>query len=178
MGLLDWLFGKKQKGTSNQKVNFTFVVYDEDEQIEINEWYQKATWNNTNFIKYSGTWDTDWKRSDEGKVKVVGLSRGNRTEDFIRLACSNDFKMYLEEEPENPVNGYARKVMASARVNGELISRQIGYLPDEIATKYAGVELDIRPDTVFLPTSSDLNVGVQVALLVRSARYLKGAKKI
>ena len=128
-------------------------------------------------MSYNGIWDADWKWSDEGKVKVVGLSRGSKTEDFIYLACEEDFKMFLEDEPENPVNKNARKVMAFATIDGKFMTKHVGYLPDGIATKYAGVELDIRPATAFLPTNTELNLGVKVALLVRSVRYLKKQKK-
>jgi len=84
--------------------------------------------------------------------------------------------MYLESEPDNPVNRNALKVLASATIDDRTVSKHIGYLPDDIANKYAGVELYIRPDPAFLPISDDLNLGVQVALLVRSARYLKKKK--
>lgn len=173
MGLFDWLFGKKIKDASHQKVKFNFLILDANESIPENKWFQKDTWNNKNFVSYRGTWDADWKWADEGKVKVAGISHGNRSEDFVRLACIEDFKMYLEDEPNNPISKNARKIMASATDNGELVSKHIGYLPSEIAENYAGVELDIRPAEAFLPTNSELNLGVQVSLLVRSARYLK-----
>jgi hypothetical protein len=204
VGLFDWLFGRKKRRTRNIQVpspqyqskphsfapsprpqtnisqhqaKFNFLVYEEGEEVEPNKWYQKANWQNKNFINYKGEWDSDWKWSDEGKVKVVGLSRGTRALDFVNLVPLDDFKMYLELETTNPVNKNARKVMACATVNGNLVSKPIGYLPDDIATKYAGVELDIRPSSAFLPTSFDLNLGLEVALLVRSARYTKRKNK-
>lgn len=177
MGLFDWLFGKKPKDDKQHKVCFQFIIYDEGEEIENNKWYQKASWKNKNFIKYSGAWDSNWRWADEGKVKVVGISRGNRADYFIHLAREKDFKMFLQDEPDNPVNRYARKIMASATIDGDFICKHVGYLPDEIATRYADAELDIRPWSAFLPTNSDLNIGVEVALLVRSARYLKKQKK-
>ena len=125
----------------------------------------------------NGYWDSHWKWPDEGKVKVVGLSRETRALDFVNLAPVDDFKVYLENEPHNPVNKNARKIMACATVNGNFVSKHIGYLPDEIATKYAGIELDIRPRRAFLPTSFDLNLGLEIALLVRSARYTKRKNK-
>lgn len=66
--------------------------------------------------------------------------------------------------------------MVSAIIDERNVSKHIGYLPDDIANKYAGVEIDIRPDSTFLPTNDDLNLGLQVVLLVRSARYLKKKK--
>src|SRR4029450_3068382 len=90
---------------------FNFLIYETKEEIEPNRWYQRAHWKNKNFVHYSGNWDTDWKLSDEGKVKVVGLSRGTRTVDFVTLASLDDFKMYLEYDPDNLINEKARKVM-------------------------------------------------------------------
>jgi hypothetical protein len=176
MGFLDWLFGTKQEPTQSRKMRFDYLIYDDDEKIEPNKWYQKSSWDNKNFLSYKGLWGPDWKWSDEGKVKVVGLSHGNRSEDFLRIAQEKTFKMYLEAEPDNPVNRNAIKVMASATIDGKSVSKHIGYLPDDIANKYAGVELDIRPESVFLPKSDDLNLGIKVVLLVRSARYLKKKK--
>jgi hypothetical protein len=199
MGLLNWIFGKEKKYVQNSQENvghlqaniswqkenvaqhqikFNFLIYESDEEIESNKWYQKIHWKNKNFVNYRGVWDSDWRWSDEGKVKVVGLSRGTRAVDFVTLACLDDFKMYLEDEPDNPVNKNARKVMACATVEGSVVCKHIGYLPDHIATKYAGIELDIRPSKAFLPTNSGLMVAIEVALLVRSARYLNGNNNI
>jgi hypothetical protein len=176
--LLVWglfrLFKKKGNAVKpGKKVRFDFLIYDKGEKIEPNKWYQKASWKNKNFVSYNGTWNSDWKWSDDGKVKVAGISRENRTENFLYLAQGKDFRMFLEDEPENPINKHARKVMISATFDGEVRMKHVGYLPDEIATKYAGVELDISPASAFLPTDNELNLGVEVALLVRSARYLK-----
>ena len=176
MGLLDWLFGTKQEPKQSQKVRFDYLIYDDGEEIEQNIWYQKSSWNNKNFVNYKGSWGPDWKWSDEGKVKVVGLPHGNRSEDFLHLAQESAFKMYLKSEPDNPANWNAQKVMVSAIIDERNVSKHIGYLPDDIANKYAGVEIDIRPDSTFLPTNDDLNLGLQVVLLVRSARYLKKKK--
>ncbi len=140
MGLLRWLFGERKATEKAQKIRFDFLIYDEGEKIEPNKWFQKASWKNKNFVGYKGSWNADWKYSDEGKVKIAGLSRGSRSEDFIHLAREEDFKIFLENEPENPVNKNARKVMASATIDGEILTKHVGYLPDEIATKYAGKE--------------------------------------
>ena len=113
----------------------------------------------------------------ESDVKVAGISRENRSSNFLKLAQSDGFKMYLKDDPTNPVNKNARKVMASGTIDGEFFKKHIGYLPDEIANKYAGVELNISPKSAFLPTSANLNVGVEVVLLQRSARYLKKKAK-
>jgi hypothetical protein len=176
MGFFTWLFGKRQAPEQSEKVKFDFLIYDEYEEIDHNQWYQKSSWTNKNFVSYKGIWDSDWKWSDEGKVKVVGLSHGSRSAHFMLLAREKNFKMYLERETENPVNPNALKVMASVEGDDGLVSRHVGYLPDDVANKYAGIDLDIRPDSAFLPTSNDMNLGVKVALLVRSARYLKNKK--
>ena len=85
--------------------------------------------------------------------------------------------MYLENDPTNPVNKNARKVIVSGTVDGKFLTKHIGYLPDEIANAYAGAELNISPRSTFLPTSKNQNVGVEVILLQRSARYLKKKAK-
>ena len=143
----------KDRAKQPNKVRFDFLIYDDGEKIEPNKWYQKSSWKNKNFVSYKGTWDSDWKWSEEGKVKVVGLSRDSRSDYFIMLVREKNFKMYLEREPENPVNPNALKVMASAEIDGGLVSKHVGYLPDDIANKYAGIDLDIRPDSAFMPTS-------------------------
>ena len=61
--------------------------------------------------------------------------------------------------------------MASGKSNNHLVTKHVGYLPDNIANKYAGTELDINPSNLFLPISSDLNVGLEIYLLVRSKKY-------
>jgi hypothetical protein len=195
MSLFNWIFGKEKKTIQNSQENavqpqgsiylheenvsehhikFNFLIYETKEEIEPNRWYQRAHWKNKNFVHYSSNWDTDWKLSDEGKVKVVGLSRGTRTVDFVTLASLDDFKMYLEYDPNNLMNEKARKVMACATVDGDFVYKHIGYLPDYIATKYTGIELDVRPSKVYLPTSSGLKFSIEVALLVRSTQYLNG----
>jgi hypothetical protein len=163
------------------KRKFNFVILGAGEKIPENKWFQKENWKNKSFVRYSGNWSSNWKYASEypgeSDVKVAGISRENRSSDFIKLAQSEDFKMYLEDDPTNPVNKNARKVMVSATVDGELVTKHIGYLPDEIANKYAGVELNISPKSVFLPTRKNLNIGVEVTLLQRSARYLKKKAK-
>jgi len=176
MGLLDWLFGKKQ-----QKVWFPFIIYDKGEQIEPNKWFQKENWKNKSFVRYSGNWSSNWKYASEypgeSDVKVAGISRENRSSNFLKLAQSDGFKMYLKDDPTNPVNKNARKVMASGTIDGEFFKKHVGYLPDEIVNKYANFELNISPKSVFLPTKKYPNVGVEVTLLQRSARYLKKKAK-
>lgn len=110
-------------------------------------------------------------------MNVAGISHGNRAANILKLAQSDGFKMYLEDDPANPVNKNARKVMVSDRVDCELVTKHIGYLPNEIANKYAGVELNISPKSAFLPTTKNLNLGVEVTLLQRSTTYLKKKTK-
>ena len=180
MGILDFLFGKKSKG-SHQKIRFDLLILDSGDKIPSNKWYQKASSKNKSFVSYRGNWGSDWKYASEypgeSDVKVAGISHGDRATDFLQLAQSDNFLMSLEDEPNNPVNKNARKVLASATVEGELVTKHIGYLPDKIGNKYAGVELNISPKSVFLPTNIDLNLGLEITLLQRSARYLKKKAK-
>jgi len=180
MGILDWLFGKKSKNM-HQKIWFPFFILEAGEKAPVNKWFQKDTWKNKNFVSYRGKWGSNWKYASahpgESNVKVAGISRENRTTDFLKLAQVDGFKMYLENDPSNPVNKNARKIMVSAIIDDELVTKHIGYLPDEIANKYAGAELNISPKSAFLPTGENLNVGLEVTLLQRSARYLKKKAK-
>ena len=179
MGILDFLFKRK---STTKNVRFDFEISEASEKIPVNKWYQKKSSKNKNYVSYIGEWGSDWKYapgiSGESNVTVAGISKENRTKDFLKLSQLPDFKMFLENDPKNPVNKNARKVMVSASVNGELDTKHIGYLPDKIANRYAGVELNISPKTVSLPTSEDQNVGVEVTLLQRSARYLKKKAEI
>lgn len=187
MGFLGWLFGEKQKAGTKQNVEdlqriaFQVAVYDEGEQVEPNRWYQKATWKNKQFIAYKGDWGPDWRYASdfpgESNVRVAGISRGERAYYFLKLAQSDHFKMYIEDDPLNPVDKNARKVMVSATIDGKLLTKHIGYLPDEIANQYAGIELHISPKLAFLPSNTDSNVGIEVVLLRRTARYLKKKAK-
>ena len=156
-------------------------LLDAGEKPPENEWFQKANQKNKNFVSYRGKWSSDWKYAsehpDDSSVKVGGISRENRSADFLRLAQSDGFTMYLEDDPTNPVNKNARKIMVSATIEGELVAKHIGYLPEKIANRYAGVELKISPREAFIPPSGDLNLGVEVTLLQRSARYLKKKAK-
>jgi len=156
---------------------FQYLVLDAGEKVPENKWFQKANSQNKNFVSYKGSWSTNWKYASEhpfeSNVKVVGISRENRSIDFMKMAQLYDFKMYLEDDPLNPVNKNARKVMISATVDGEFATKHIGYLSDEIANTYAGIELKISPKSAFIPTSENLNLGVEVTLLQRSAHYLK-----
>ncbi len=176
MGIFDWLFGKKSKNI-RQKIWFPFFILEPGEKAPKNKWFQKGTWKNKSFVSYRGNWSSDWKYTDESSVNIAGLSHDNRTADFLELAQSDGFKMYLEDDPANPVNKNARKIMISATLEDELVTKHIGYLPDEIANKYTGIELYISPKSAFLPTSDNLNVGVEIALLQRSVRYFKKKAK-
>lgn len=176
MEIFDRLFGKDSKDL-HQKIWFPFLILEAGEKMPKNKWFQKETSKNKNFVNYRGNWSSDWKYTDEGSVKVAGISHGGRSIDFLQLAQSDDFKMYLEDDPKNPINKNAQKIMISSVVDDESATKHIGYLPDEIANKYAGIDLNISPKSVFLPTSGNLNIGVEVALLQRSARYLKKNNK-
>ena len=167
----------KVKDKSHQRIHFNFLMVDYDEEIPENQWFQKSTQKNKNFYHYRETRNADWKWAHEGKVEVAGISRGTRALDFMKLAFLDDFKMYLEDEPDNPVDPNAKKVMASGTVDGELVSKHIGYLPKGISKKYAGVELKILTTDAFIPKDYNLNVGVEIGLFVRSARYLKKQAK-
>jgi hypothetical protein len=148
--------------------DFPFAVIADGDSVP-DGWYQRADWSNKNFISYRGGRPPQgWKQTRHHEVKIAGLSFGTRSLDFLQIAPSPDFLLCVEEEPDNPVNPHARKVMASGTVNGTPVKRHIGYLPDAIATKYAGVDLRICPRKAFLPPSRDLNLGVEIEVFVPS----------
>jgi hypothetical protein len=107
---------------------------------------------------------------------VAGTSFESRARDFLLLAPTADFRLALEAEPDNPVSPLARKVVASGTLDGQHVTRQIGYLPDSLATRYADAELDVRPHRVFVPPTADLSLGIEIAVLIRKARPRKRAK--
>jgi len=179
-----YYFANKKKSPNKPKVlesPFNYWIIHAGEDIPLNKWYQKESAKNKNFISYKEDWGPDWKYASpipgESNVKVAGISRENRPVAFLKLAQLHDFKMFLEDEPTNPVNENARKVMIAATVDGVPVTEHIGYLPDDVANEYAGVELNISPKSAFLPTSENLNLGVEVTLLQRSAHYLKRKAK-
>ena len=164
MGFFKNLFGLI--GFSSPKDAFNFYRLGEGDPIPTEKWYQKDSWNNKCFVSYRGKWKSNWKYAEDSEVKVVGLSRDDRSKNFLTIAQSEDFRLYLELEPDNPVNEYAQKVMASGTVNNDFVSHHIGYLPDDIATKYAGTKISIWPKSAFLPNQAGLNVGLKVTMLV------------
>lgn len=159
------------------KIEFNFYILNEGDPIPTGKWYQKDSWNNKSFVSYRGKWNSNWKYADDSEVKVAGISRDDRSKHFLTIAQAEDFRLHLELEPDNPVNEHAQKVMASGTVKGEFVSCQIGYLPDDIATKYAGIKISIWPKSAFLPKEAGLNVGLKITMLVRSATYLKKMEK-
>lgn len=56
--------------------------------------------------------------------------------------------------------------------HAQRVTAYIGYLPDALATKYAGIELAIHSSKVCLPLTANQPVRLKIALLMRSARTL------
>lgn len=69
------------------------------------------------------------------------------------------------------------KVMAWGTLDGQMTSAPIGYLPDEIANECAGAELDVWPKAALLPGDGFPHLSIELALLERSAAYLKRMAK-
>ncbi len=180
MGFLDWLLGKETVEYEEKplKIWFPFYILEKGDKTPQNKWFQKETAKNKSFVNYRGSWSRNWKYANEygdSIVKVAGISKGDRAEYFLKIAQSEDFKMYLEDDPSNPVNKNARKVMTSGTVDDEFITKHVGYLPDDVTNEYAGIELKISPKSLFIPPTEGFNFGLEVALLKRSVQYLKKA---
>jgi hypothetical protein len=200
MSFLDWFFGKNAALSKPQappaqspmrtrkaeplrpvapphvsqsaaRQHFRFVIYEAGEDVAPNTWYQKSHWNNKNFVSYRAPRDNDPTWIDVDTVKVSGISFGTRAVDLLSLACSDDFTLYVEAEPDNPVSPTAIKVMACATVHGRRVSKHVGYLPDEVTTTYAGETFAISPARMFLPPNPDLHLGLEVALRRRAAPH-------
>lgn len=181
MGFREWFMRRTQANRTSAPSDlstlvhhFPFVVIDEY-GTPPEGWYQRRNWNNKSWVSYGGRRrNTDWRWADEEEdIHLAGLSFGTRSSDFLQLAQTEDFHLTCVEEPDNPVNPHARKILASGTLQGTLRICQVGYLPDALATKYAGVEVAVCPRSMFLPPHTDRNLGVKIGLLVRSARYLK-----
>jgi hypothetical protein len=67
--------------------------------------------------------------------------------------------------------------MAWGTLDSKLTSASIGYLPDDIANQFAGVELDVRPKAVLLPSPDFPHLSIELILLEPSAAYLKRVAK-
>ena len=80
--------------------------------------------------------------------------------------------MFLEREPANRYDPNAIKVMGSATIDGQLLTRELGYVPKEDAKRLRGREIDVRPDTVNLPCEGE-TYKLTVKILVRSQAYKK-----
>lgn len=181
MGLREW-FRRRRQTESTPAIPdlvtlpppFPFVVIDAY-AMPPDGWYQRRNWTKTSWISYGGGHPgKDWRwANEEEEIHLAGISFGTRSQDFLQLAQTEDFHLTCLEEPDNPGHPHARKVMASGTLHGTHVTRQVGYLPDALARKYAGVEVAICPQSMFLPPHRDLNLGVKIGLLVRSARYLK-----
>jgi hypothetical protein len=135
------------------------------------------TWDSPNYLKWESSWSSDWKRfADE--EKVVGVTKGNRRNDFLIMGDQPDFKIFAERERDNPVDPNAIKVMGSATVNGQNMVRNLGYLSKETAEKLKEEEeIDLRPYSVYLPYQ-DRHYGLRVRILVRSKSYRNKMAKI
>jgi hypothetical protein len=168
-----------KKEPKPEVMRFNFIVVERGEPIPPNIWYQPSDYANKSFVKYNSDWDIDWKWSPDGIVKVAGISYGTRARDFLSLAGMDDFDMHLEDEPDNPVDRYAKKVMACATMDGQHVCKHVGYLPRDVSQKYKGIEVSIRPRGAFVPQDTELNLGIEVALLVRNpdAEHMKARRK-
>lgn len=155
-----------------QEVSFFGATYDTEAEAPNNSWYRLSKWNQQNFFKMKSLHSKDWKIYMP-EMPVAGVTHKNRTENFMLLAKKDDFRIFLKKEPDNPVDPNAIKVMGSATIDGELIEKQLGYVPKDNAEELKNEdELDASPACVFLPHEGR-NYGLRIAVLIPSVQYRK-----
>ena len=156
--------------------HFKFLICKDKSEAKENQWYRLEKWKSPNLLVMKTSYSKDWKTYYTSGLPVVGVTKDNRTVDFILMGDQEDFQIYLEREPDNPVDPNAIKIMGKATVKGELWSRQIGYLAKETAADLKEEDLDARPDSVYLPYGGK-NLGLTIRVLIRSQAYKKKKAK-
>lgn len=158
------------KGTKGG--NFKFTIEKDSGDALLNRWYRLAKWNRTHFLKMNTEWSRDWKLLFS-ELNVAGVTQGRRENDFMLIGDREDFTVYLEREPDNPVDQNAIKVMGKATIGGVEMVRQLGYIPADTALQLKEEqELNARPHSVFLPYGGN-RYGLRVNVLGRSKSYIK-----
>jgi hypothetical protein len=147
-----------------------FLIVDNVEEIPDNKWYRMSHWKSEHFLKIKATWDRDWK-CFEREEKVVGVTYEGRDGKFLRLFDQPEFKISLEKDKFNEHDPNAVKVMGSARIDGDMVTEQLGFLSKHTAQQLKDEqELDARPYSVYLPVHGH-EYGLRISVLVRSKRY-------
>jgi hypothetical protein len=147
-----------------------FLIVDRCDEIPKNEWYRMSHWKSEHFLKIQTGWDKDWK-CFETEEKVVGVSHEDRDGKFLKLFDQPEFKIFLEKDQFNEHDPNAVKVMGSARVDGQVVTEQLGFLSKHTAQQLKDEqELDARPYSVYLPVHGH-EYGLRISILVRSKRY-------
>lgn len=151
--------------------NIEFLIVDNVEEIPDNKWYRMSHWKSEHFLKIKTNWDKDWK-CFEREEKVVGVTYEGRDVKLLKLLDQPEFKIFLEKDNFNEHDPNAVKVMGSARVDGQLVTEQLGFLSKHTAQQLKDEqELDARPYSVYLPVHGH-QYGLRISILVRSKRYL------
>jgi hypothetical protein len=168
------------KGTTQKEKDskwFQFLTMDDYGETPLNKWYRLSKWESSNMLRMDSTWSSDWKLFSKSEQPVVGVTHGDREDNFLKMGDQEDFKIFLERERQNKSDPNAIKVMGFATVNGQPMTKQLGYLSKETAKSLKDeVDLDARPRIVDLPYE-DREYGLKIQVLVRSARYKKKLKK-
>ena len=168
--------GTTQKEVHNKR--FQFLIVDDYDEAPLNKWYRLSKWESPNMLRMDSTWSRNWKLFSDFEQPVVGVTHGDRKDYFLIMADQEDFKIFLERERQNKFDPNAIKVMGFATVNGQPMTKQLGYLSKETAKSLKNeVDLDARPRIVYLPYE-DKKYGLKIQVLVRSARYKKKLKNL
>jgi len=112
--------------------NFQFLIAEDRTDVENDRRYRMSHWDSVNSLIWGTAQRKDWRIfSDE--EPVVGVTQDNREINFLLLGDQLDFRIFVEREPENPYDPNAIRVMASATVDDEHLTEQLGYLSKETA---------------------------------------------
>lgn len=164
------------KGPAKEQANvtptfqkhFQFLIVDQGEEIEKNHWYRMSHWQSQHFLKMETEWDKDWKNFSL-EEEVVGVTFEYRARKFLELGDQNNFKIFLEKDPDNPHDKNAIKVMGSV---GNTVE-QLGFLSKDTAKRLKNEkEIDARPYSVYLPYQGS-KFGLRIRVLVRSNAFKK-----
>jgi hypothetical protein len=100
------------EGTQNIKngKHFQFHSYKDESEVSLITWYRLRKWKRPNYLKMQTEWSSDLIPHIIEET-VVGVSFDNRKDTFLLVGDYPDFKIFLEREPDNPVDPNAIKVM-------------------------------------------------------------------
>lgn len=132
--------------------SWSFEEHIDESHANLNTWYRLQRWKRPNYLKMQTEWPSDWTVIINEEM-VVGVTFNERKDWFLLMGDYPDFRIFLEREPDNPVDPNAIKVMGSATSDkGKIVAKHLGYLSKETAYKLKNYKMiDARPYSTVLP---------------------------